>query len=211
MNQVNATSLAERLSVTRGRISQYVSEGKLDGCYEGSGRARRFDLDKCAVALGRRLDPGQMMGNGASTRAALATLRHEAPPAAPVVDQIKSQRSDTELRPSDPDRYELARTQKAEEEARRMRRQNEQEEGSFVLASEAARQTARIVGQEIAAFETVLREGARKIADHLGVDYKTARQLLVETWRAHRTARSDGLGAESGRIQMTEAERADDI
>ena len=54
---LNTTELAARLAVSKARVSQYVSEGKLDGCYVGEGRARRFDLDKVATALGRRLHP----------------------------------------------------------------------------------------------------------------------------------------------------------
>ena len=70
MELLTATQLAKKLDVTRGRISQYVSAGKLDGCFSGSGRQRRFDLDKVKAALQHRLDPGQMMGNGAVTKKA---------------------------------------------------------------------------------------------------------------------------------------------
>lgn len=212
MTLINATTLAERLSVTPGRVSQYVSEGKLDGCFTGAGRARRFDLARCADALGRKLDPGQMLGNGAKTKVALARMRSgDAAPEPKPAPKAVEQRSDAPLIPSDPDLYDLARTQKAIEEARRLRRLNEQEDGSFVLADEAARQTARIVGQEIAGFEAVLRDGARKIADILGVDYKAARQLLTDTWRAHRTTRADQLETDATVATMTDAERATDI
>ena len=43
--QVNATTLAQRLGVSKARISQYVAQGTLAGCFTGEGRARRFDLD----------------------------------------------------------------------------------------------------------------------------------------------------------------------
>ena len=57
---MNATQLATELGITKGRVSQYVSEGKLDGCFTGDGRARRFDVGKVRAALDQRLDPGQM-------------------------------------------------------------------------------------------------------------------------------------------------------
>ncbi|MCF7700542.1 hypothetical protein [Loktanella sp. M215] len=210
MTLLSTTDLARTLKVTTGRVSQYVSEGKLEGCYTGSGRQRRFDLSKCADALGRRLDQGQMLGNGSRTKVAIQAVRagddgddDRAP--------VARQRSDTPLRPNDPDLYELARTQKVTEEARRARRQNELDEGSFVLAAEAARQTARIVAQEIAGFETVLREAARKIADTMGVDYKVARKILLDTWRGHRAVRSEALAEEAEEAPMTDAERAADF
>ena len=74
MTLLNSGDLAKALNVSKGRVSQYVSEGKLAGCFTGDGRARRFDLGKAATALGRQLDPGQMMGNGAGTRAAIRTV-----------------------------------------------------------------------------------------------------------------------------------------
>ena len=210
MTLLSTTDLAKTLQVSTGRVSQYVSEGKLDGCFTGSGRQRRFDLAKAADALGRKLDQGQMLGNGSKTKAAIKTVRGGDDTGADHAPTPK-QRTDGPLRPNDPDLYELARTQKVTEEARRARRQNELDEGSFVLASEAARQTARIVAQEIAGFETMLREAARKIADQQGVDYKMTRKILLDTWRGHRTVRSEALAEEADAAPMTDAERAADF
>jgi len=74
MTFLSSSELAATLKVSKARVSQYVSERKLEGCYSGEGRARRFDLAKVAVALGRTLDPGQMMGNGAATKSALRRI-----------------------------------------------------------------------------------------------------------------------------------------
>jgi hypothetical protein len=211
---LSASELAAHLGVTKGRVSQLVAKGALDGCWEGEGRGRRFDLAKCAMRLDRKLDRGQMLGNGAATRAALRTIlsgpeadsEAESRPAAP--DRSKY---DGALPERDADRYDLARTQKAEEEVRKLRRDNEMAAGTLVKASEVKRQVSRLIAQEIAEFETVLRDGARRIADKLGVDYKVARQLLTETWRAHRGGRSTTLSEASDAAVMTEAEGAADI
>jgi transcriptional regulator with XRE-family HTH domain len=199
---LTASELAATLGVSKGRVSQYVSERKLDGCFDGEGRGRRFDLAKCAAALGRTLDPGQMMGNGASTRKALRGLAFEGGEAIapPVPESPGRSKMDGELPSGDAARYELARTQKAEEEVRRLRRDNELNEGTLVKASEVERQVARIVAQEIAEVETVLRDGARKVADRMG-----------ETWRAHREGRVAALSAEAEAAAMTDAEIASDI
>ncbi|MEI4485609.1 hypothetical protein V8J36_05360 [Frigidibacter sp. MR17.14] len=210
--QLNATGLAKELSLTPARISQLVSSGKLDGCYSGAGRHRVFDLGRCADALGRRLDRGQMLGNGAATRRALAGIRQGELPTGP---QIAAPQAPVEASPPavplESDRYEIARTQKAEEEARRLRRQNAQDEGLFLLASEAERQIGKVLAQELAEFETVLKEGARRIADRLGVDFKTARQILVETWREHRSKRATALDAHAVEAAMVPAEVEADI
>ncbi len=201
---LNAASLADRLNVSRARVSQWVAKGKLDGCFTGKGRDRLFDLEKVAVALNLTLDRAQGLGNGRATREALKRIAEPA--------EVPRHRSrDGMLSLNDPDRYELARAQKAEEEARHLRRRNQEAEGTLVLAAEAARQSARLLAQEIAEFESVLRDGARRVADELGVDYKRARALLVETWRTHRQARADQLARQAQTAELTEAERSENF
>lgn len=222
MKSVSSSELADALKVSRGRVSQYVKEGKLEGCYQGNGRDRRFDLGKVAVALGRSLDPGQLMGNGALTRQRLRQITplpglgpdrdsEDDPVQAPMARPAVAPKADTELPQRDPDRYELARTQKAEEEARALRRKNAEAEGTVVLASEAALQTARLINREVQAMESVLQAGARAVADRLGVDYREARTILVDVWREHRTRRAAELGAEAAAAEMTAQEAGQDI
>lgn len=211
---VTATELAALLTVSKARVSQYVAEGKLKGCYTGDGRARRFDVELCRRALSGRLDAAQMMGNGADTRRALRDLAEMADgdaDAVPKQGEPKPQSFDGRLNPTDPDRYELARADKAEQDARKARRDNEREEGNWVLAAEVERQTARLMAREVGGFETVLRDGARVVADQLGVDFRVVRQLLMQTWRQHRTERAGSLDRDAQAEVMTDAERAEDI
>lgn len=218
MPLINATQLAAELNVSAARISQYVSGGQLEGCFTGTGRGRRFDLGKCAEALGKRLDPGQMMGNGAATKAAIKDVRaahddllqRDTPPPAPRREAGSGAGAEA-LPQNDPDRYELARIDKVEQEARKLRRQNAEAEGDYVLAAESARQVQRIVGQELREFESVLRNGARQIADRLGVDFKTARQILLDLWREHRLLRAGVMSEAAEAEALSETESAEDI
>ncbi|EPX82088.1 hypothetical protein [Salipiger mucosus] len=211
MAQLTATELAGALDLSKGRISQLVRAGQLDGCYSGDGRARRFDLEKVAAALGRRLDPGQMLGNGAKTRDALSRIPESGAPAEDDTPP-RSGAGATELPAKDPSRYELAKTLKAEEDARTARRRNQEAEETFVLASVVANETARQMAQEIASIESsVLRAGARRIADDLGVDFREARAILTEVWREYRSARSRAKESEAEAAQLTEDEQAEDF
>lgn len=202
MAELNATELAARLDLSKARISQYVSEGKLEGCYRGEGRSRRFDLAKVAHALGKGLDAGQMLGNGSETKRVIRELVTSPEAAAPRT----ALKSDAILPPHDLDRYELARIQNAEEDARRKRRDNERDEGRWVLAEEAQRNAAKALTREIAQFETVLRDGARAIADRFGCDYREVRAVLIDQWRQYRDTRSDELEAQAADAAMTPAE-----
>lgn len=206
MPELNATELAARLDVSKARISQYVSEGKLDGCFSGDGRSRRFDLDKVQAALGKALHPGQMLGNGAATRRALRDLVDD--DAAPMPAPPKPPKSGSALDPRDPDRYELARILNAEEDARRKRRDNERDEGRWVMAEEVQRQTARAMAQEVAQFETVLRDAARAVADRFGLDFREVRKVLMDQWRDHRGSRSALLVEGADAAAMTDTEKA---
>lgn len=199
---MNATELAQHLGVSKARVSQYVSQGLLSGCFKGDGRARQFDLGRVQAALGRRLDPGQMMGNGAQTKQALKSGLPK-----DILVRPTPRQTDGVLGAGDLDRYELARIQSAEEDARRKRRDNEKDEGRWVLADEAQRQAARALAQEIAQFETLIREAGRAVADEFGLDFRSVRKLLMDEWRRYRADRAEALGSAAASTAMTDGER----
>lgn len=210
MQTVNAAGLAGILNLSKGRISQLAKEGRLDGCYTGDGRSRRYFPQLVASKLKGSLDQAQMLGNGASTRRAIGgilSLEDLAPAAAPKVGS----RSDGALPSDDADSYEMQRKAKLAEEVRRLRRQNELDEGTLVLAGEVERQVARVLRQELAEIEEMLRTAARAVADRLGVDYRTVRQILIDTWRDKRQDRSTILIEQATTGEMTDAEQDADI
>lgn len=209
MTTVTASELAKKLNKSKGRISQMVSNGQLAGCYKGEGRHRRFDLEKCRAALGQRLDPGQMLGNGAGTREALQSLADQQDGELPL-GQSETGSGARRLTEEDPDGYSLARTQKAVEEARKLRRQNAEAEGLYVLASEVELEVKKLIGQEIAEFEQVMRVAARAVADEFGADFKSVKKIMVDTWRAHRDKRSRKLADDARAADMSEDEKAQD-
>lgn len=204
MAGLNTTQLAKELNLSKGRISQLVGSGQLDGTYTGDGRSRRFDLAKVSTQLNLKLDKGQMLGNGAKTKRALRDLD--------PVPKERSDRKSTEVLPTDdPGRYEMARTMLAEENARKARRQNAEAEGLFVLADDAARQAKRLLAQELAQIETMLRDAARHVADELGVDYLAARAIMIASWRDHRGQRSAALSEQAEHAVPTDGERNEDF
>lgn len=210
---LRASELAKALDLSKGRISQLVGAGKLDGCFDGDGMQRRFDLAKCVEALGRRLDPGQMLGNGSQTRKVLNRLSAEddGEGITEIATPVAPKRKSDILPQGDSDRYELARAAKAEEDLRAMRLRNGREEGLYVLASEVERQVARVLGQELGEIDAFLKDAARTVADQLQVDFKVTKKVLMDAWRAHRQDRSDGLLGDAMQTSLSETEKAAQI
>lgn len=221
---LTATELANKLGLSKGRISQLVKSGDLAGCYQGSGRDRRFDLVKATAALRKNLDQAQMLGNGAKTARVLRAIdsgEDGATEEDAYIGAFEEQdvaprgasrpRSDTRIPVGDASGYELARTAKAVEDLRAARLRNGREEGLYVLASEVEQATARMLTQELAQFETALRDMARDVADRLGVDYRVVRKILLDRWRSHRTDRAGVLQDAAEKAVPTEAEQAEDI
>lgn len=207
---LRASELAKELKLSKGRISQLVGAGKLDGCFDGHGQQRRFDLGKVVAALGRRLDPGQMLGNGAETRRTLARLSIE--DEAEAEPSARSPARPSEVLPrGDNDRYELARTAKAEEDLRSARLKNGREEGLYVLASEVERQMARVMAQEVAEIDAFLKDAARLVADQMQVDFKATKKVLMDAWRTRRQERSTVLQEGAGDATLSDAEKAAQI
>ncbi|WP_373354087.1 hypothetical protein [Pseudoroseicyclus sp. CXY001] len=206
---MRAVEVAQELGVSKARISQLTSAGTLDGCHTGEGQSRRYDLGKVAKVLGKKLDAGQMLGNGRGTKVALDRITSEGR-GNPGKEVPPGPSRDGPLSPTDSDRYQLARTQETEERARKLRRENLAEEGTYLLKREVERQVARQLGKEVAEFEAMLREAARAIADQLGVDFKAARAILLGAWREHRGARAGILSAAADAASMTVDERQAD-
>lgn len=222
MAELTTTELAVRLGLSKGRISQYVSEGKLAGCYRGDGRSRRFDLAAATAALGRGLDLGQMTGNGLNTRRALREIEAAqnggapadpapAPASAPcsveaVQPKPRPAAVPLTLTPAEPDRLEMATILAKEEQARKLRRDNERDEGNWVLASEVRQNVARAMAQELAEFESVIRDTARAIADVYGLDFREVRKVMMDRWREHRQNRMSQAQTAAGTAAMSGAE-----
>ncbi len=217
---LSSSQLAEHLKLSKGRVSQLVGDGTLAGCYEGSGRQRRFDVPKVLAALNRGLDPAQMLGNGAKTKRVIRALQagqavaepqDDDQDAAPVARRPASLLDGAALPQKDPDRYEMARAARAEEDLRTARLRNGREEGQYVLAVEVARDVSQAIGQEVREVETFLRDVARVLADKMQVDFKVARQILMEGWRDHRKGRAEILAGTAAATDLTEAEQQENI
>jgi len=72
---VTKSEFAAAINVSVGRVSQYITEGKLSGeaLVGDSRRTQRIRIDAAVAQLSVGLDPGQMRGNGKKTRLEIET------------------------------------------------------------------------------------------------------------------------------------------
>jgi excisionase family DNA binding protein len=203
MTELNTTELAVRLGVSKGRVSQWVSEGKLRGCFTGDGRNRRFNLEAVGVALGKTIDIAQGLGNGRKTLQAISAEEIAA-------DELTGDELDG-LTNAQKARYDAARTMLVEERARAARYDNSQREGTLLLAAEVERQVIAQIGQEMAAFESYIRAAAKVVADANNLSPRAVRQQLLQVWRQHRGERATGAEARAAKAKATTAEKAADF
>lgn len=208
MTELTASRLAEALQLSKGRISQLVAEGRLEGCYVGEGRARRFDLEKCAEALDRKLDPGQCLGNGAPS----AEARREIVGAKGAGTVAGSTAGDDDAPLSNPDmqRYQRARADMAETRAQKDRLALAVEEGRYVLASEVELRMRRAISAEIGEIDGLLKTLATTIAAEHSLDARSVKSVMLAHWRAHRLRRAERAQNASLAADLTAEERDDE-
>lgn len=168
---ITTTELATELGLSKGRISQLVSSGKLAEGHDftGAGRGRRFNLNNCIDTLRLTLDVSQAVSNGAKTTERLEAGAGQAAATAPSV-------ADTSDLPKQATaRLNEIKVKRAELDLRRSLREEQVEEGRWVDVDEVRRATQKLIGQEVAETEAWLKDAARLIADKNGLNFKEVR------------------------------------
>lgn len=175
---VGKSDFARRCNVTPGRVSQWISEGKLTGAaLVGEGRSARIDVTEAMRQLGDRLDLTQRLGlNGITTRIDAPAVSPLAATPIPqpdrptsVEDQIKAERL----------KQEQIRTRRLEEEERANL-------GFFTPADEARRAAGQIAGTMISSFEASLPRFAQAVAAKFKVASRDVLHLLRDEFRTVR-------------------------
>jgi hypothetical protein len=175
---VSKSQYALLKNVSPGRVSQWISEGKIEpDALIGDGRGARIDVAKADAYLRRKLDIGQRFGNGLSTRldtqapigdASGPTIAPRAP-GDPVEEQIKLEKLEGLQREN---------RKRAEEEAARA--------GRYVDSEQAASQMAKVALQMLSVFEGSLSELATSIAARFQVPQRDVLHLLRGEFRSLR-------------------------
>lgn len=163
---------AAHIRVSPGRISQYITEGKLTGeALDGEGRKARIRTAVALQQLSRTLDPAQRFGaNGVATIAPVmpVTKPQSTSPGAPdpVVDEIAQERLKQQ-------RLKTAREQREEDLST----------GRYMLTDAARRETGRAVNEAFKVMDQAIQEMAKTMAAQFGVPQRDALLALHKVMR----------------------------
>lgn len=160
---------AAMIGVTPGRVSQYISAGKLGANeLEGEGRAAKVRVAPALAALKIRLDASQMTGNGLSTN----LNPQPAITASPAAEPVASDSLDLQYKQAKLDQQLAINRRQAEEEKARA--------GVYILAEDARAETARLASKLMQGFEG----GLADIATALAARYELPQRDVVHMVRA---------------------------
>lgn len=195
---VSKSQYAVLKNVTPGRVTQWISERKIDHtALVGEGRSAKINVRAADECLRRNLDISQRLGNGIGTKLsapptaaaqpALPIAEAPAPaplpitsPADPIEEQIKREKLEGLQREN---------RKRAEEEAARA--------GRYVETASAQQEMAKLASDVVTIFEGGLPQIAAAFASQFSIPQRDALHLLRNEVRALRTSAASTLKQEA--------------
>jgi hypothetical protein len=195
MQTMTKGEFAQECNVTPGRVSQWLSEGKIGpDCLKGEGRSARIIVDRAKAQIGLRRDVGQSLGNGLKTQLFTPDVpadRPSAPPAAsPPRDNVAHQ----------------IQLEKLEGEKRKNRREAVDEEerlGNLVPADDVKAAMGRVARQVDDENGAMLADFATAIASRFEVPQRDVLHLLRSVRNEKKKAVAERLKATAQSIPET--------
>ncbi|MGI3128210.1 hypothetical protein [Nitratireductor sp. PBL-C9] len=172
---------ARLIGVSPGRVSQYITEGKIFGeAIDGEGRLARIRPDVARAQLYKSLEPSQRLGgNGAAVREQSAGSSLRSVPE-PVHDELATERL----------KQQRIKTAQAErEEALAV--------GRYMLTEAARREMGRAVAEAFKVMEQGLRDMANALSAEFSIPERDAQQVLQKSFRMVRAKAAESYRAQA--------------
>ncbi|MCV0427819.1 MAG: hypothetical protein K5905_20370 [Roseibium sp.] len=188
---VTKGEFADILNVSAGRVSQYITEGKISGAaLVGEGRRAKINVAVAREQLRNHLDIGQMLGNGLETR--LSSVDQPGPlPLETAPPQHTPQPSLDPRKETVEDKLKRERLFQAQIQSRKAAAEEEAEKGRFVSAAEIRASDMRIAVKMIQTFEGALPNMAAAIASRFEVPVRDVLHLLKAEFTEMRSRAAD--------------------
>lgn len=210
---------AKLINVSAGRVSQYISEGKLSGdALDGEGRRAKIRVVPALAQLRMKLDVGQMMGNGLDTRISAPPTMPAHPagselPLQPGPSPARTLPSPDNTEPTIEDRLKQEKLFQARINSRKAAEDEEARKGRFIETDAVKAEMVQLAAKLLDTFEGALPDFANAIAGKFEVPARDVLHLLRGEFRDVRTraaknARRDA--EEEPETTETEIETSDD-
>ncbi len=181
IDSITKAEFARRRKVTPGRVSQWISEGKISGpALDGEGRSALIREAIACEQLRRKLDPIQMTANGIGTTLAPSASRDVAevlpfahPAPAPAVHSNEPQPDSVE------EKIKRSRLEQLERQNREGKRQEAINAGRLTDAGMARAATARETARLVTVFEGSLSD----LATAISAEFKLAQRDVLHLLR----------------------------
>ncbi len=179
--------------VTPGRVSQWISEGKIHGpALEGEGRSAKIVVAIAREQMRGALDVTQRLGlNGMGTRLDDPAPGPALPSGAPTVPQSLSG-----IQPKDPtveDRIKDERLRQLQAQNRRLAEEERARAGLYMRTEDAKQDMARVAAQMMKVFEGGLADMAGAVAAKFGLTQRDVVHVLRSEFRGVRASAARAL------------------
>lgn len=178
------TEFAKIANVSAGRISQYITEGKITAAeMEGFGRNAKIKVPEALAKLSLRIDPGQRLGNGINTNLQIPIIPLAEPklPEGTANDQL-----DTKLK--------QAKLLEAEARNRKLAEEENLRRGIYMLAADASSEGSKLVAKVLQMFESGVTDMARDVASTYKLPERDVIHMLRKKFRDMRVQMTASLG-----------------
>lgn len=187
-DSMSKAEFASLISVSAGRVSQYLSAGQIHGrAIEGEGRFARIRPDVAIAQLGLTIDPSQ--GFGANGKASTASWNRQAD--FPRAGRRTGAAAEVPLRPLpvEDDEEDLAeqlareRLQQQKYKTAQMERQEKAEEGIYTRTEDVRREIGRASSEAFKVMEQGLPDLAGALAEVFNLPQRDILKTLTRKWR----------------------------
>lgn len=194
MNAANTLSKGEfaaMMGVSPGRVSQWISEGKItaDAMF-GTGHRARIYPDVARQQVSGRTDPGQRFGNGLPTALQAERAGSAAPPPADQLPLVQPARNTVA------DQIAATQLEKLQQQVRKGAEEERARRGIYTPTSEVRRALGRLASDLMTAIEGGLPEVANSLAAKFSVPN---RDVLHELRAAFRQIRERAAAEHAAR------------
>ena len=200
---VSKGQFAVLTNVSKGRVSQWIAEGKIDGdALDGEGRDAKVRVPIALAQLKKRLNIDQRFGNGLGTRLDLR-LVSPAPTDEPVEPPPPRP-------PTVEEKIALERLEQLQRNNRQAAKEEATRAGLLTDAEDARRQFGRIAQSMVTVFEGALTDLATSISATFKLPQRDVLHHLRGEFRKVRAAAAESVRRASGELlELTEIEIGD--